>query len=287
MMSRKNRIEKLESGLKPSDLISLWLSDLHQFEAPSEYLKSALDSQESRSPELLLIQQAGERRKTALNLRSLDAEISRSLRRLLFLKALVWATNAEVDRIVVSCRSQLDLVRQSGGEVLDYRSDSDAQRQSDELSPPGLTASEAEENIDSIPRDISARNLEFFAVNVHRAVSETMIDLRATRLAKESISTRFFHKRNILFGSIAQAMDEACQAAQIFAENLPDTPSADTTNSEQLERAAQDRSAILVVKLIDFSKATVALRFGERTRALEALQPHLSRGKEGQGRLPS
>jgi len=280
-MSRKKRIEKLEAELRPSDLIFLWLSDLQQFESPSEYLKSALDSPENRSPEFMLVQHAGDRRKTALNLRSVDAEISRSLRRLLFLKTLVWATNSEVDRIVAECRSRVDSARQIGGEVLDYLSDSDARRQSDELSPPVPTASAAKENVAPIPNDISARGLEFFAVRLHYAVSETMIDLRTAGLAMESISGRFFQGRDILFPSIARAMDGACQAARIFAEKLPDTPSADRTNSEQPERTARDRSAVLVVKLIDYAKATVALRFGERTRALEALKPHLSRGKKG------
>jgi hypothetical protein len=282
MIAHKSRIERLEGELGPSDLISVWVTELRQFDSPLKYFESALCDQESHSPECQLLTRARAARHGSPDV-SLDEEIFRWLRRMLFLKTLLWAANTEVDRVVADCRSRL--------EVLDYFRNSDARRQSDErLSSAVATASEAKENI-AIPvaehDDTSARGVEFFAIKVHHAASDIMVDLRAAGLATESISGRFLQGRSILFRSIARDMDRACQAVRICAEKLPNTQSADRTGSERLEKAAQDRNAVLMRRLVDYAKATVALRFGEKTRALEALRPHLSRGQVGQGRPPT
>ena len=45
----KRKIEKVEGDLTPSELFSLWLTNLQQFNSPAEYTQSALGADESGS----------------------------------------------------------------------------------------------------------------------------------------------------------------------------------------------------------------------------------------------
>jgi hypothetical protein len=111
MRHDKRRIEKLEGELRPSDLISLWLSRLEQFDSPAEYLESALGERESPSIEYQIIHQASAQRKLMQNGvldKRVGADISNCLKRVAFLKALRWAANSEVEGIATQCRSRLD-----------------------------------------------------------------------------------------------------------------------------------------------------------------------------------
>ncbi len=290
MSASKRRIEKLESERKLSDVISLWLDRLEQLDSPAEYLESALGDGENNSIEYQIIQHASARRKIARNGgrdKSIDAEISHSLKRVIFLKTLRWAANCGLENIVVDCRRRLESVLQIV-EILYFFRDSDAwTRPYQRLNPPS-TVSAANENFAPVPAAEDAYapvgGGEFFVAKVSGIISEVLCDLHAAELALGSISARFFQGRIILFQSIARAMDEAHQAAGICAENLRKTEPDNRACSEQFEGAAEHNSEVLVRKLVDCAKAVALLRFDERAKAREILKGHLqsSCGTEGE-----
>lgn len=249
MRDDKRRIEKLEGELRPSELISLWLSRLEQFDSPAEYLESALGKGESSSIEYQIINQTSARRKIAQSGmldKSVSAEISHWLKRVQFLKTLRWAANSEVEEIVTQCRSRLDFFR-------------------------GFDAPDRPYEIPILVDE------QFFVARVNRIVREVLTDLRAAELALGFISARCFNGRPILFRSIARAFDEARQDARICAERLVEIDPDKRARPELLESAAQASSEAEVRKLFDYAKAVALLKFDERAQASERLKVHLKR----------
>src|ERR1700687_5086223 len=115
MSARKRRIENLEGELRPSERISLWLSDIEQFDSPADYFQSVLGRSESSSPAYPLLQEYSARRKLALKGRpdlSVDRAIVHQLERVLFLNTLCWATNSGVEKITADCRLRLESAHQ-------------------------------------------------------------------------------------------------------------------------------------------------------------------------------
>jgi hypothetical protein len=249
MSARKARIDKLQGQLRPSDLVSLCLGEMEQFDSPAEYLESALGEKESDSVEYQIIHQASSRRKITQNgvlNKSVGAEISHWLKRVLFLRTLRWAANSEVEKIAAHCDSRLEFFR-------------------------GFDASDRPYEIPILVDD------QFFVARVNRIVSEVLTNLRAAELALGAISARGFHGRVILFPSIARAMEQARQDARICAEKLVEIDPDKRARPEQVESAAQAASEVVVRKLFDYAKAVALLKFDERTQALERLKVHLGR----------
>jgi hypothetical protein len=77
-----------------------------------------------------------------------------------------------------------------------------------------------------------------------------------------------------LFSSNIRFLDEMIQAARICSETLAGMNSADMY-PEQLEQSAKEQGRVLMMKLVDFANAVVALRFGQDERAQKALRGHL------------
>jgi hypothetical protein len=268
MTARHKRIiEKVESELTLSDLFLLWLTKLQQFNSPAEYMQSALEAGESDCAEYQLLEQASARRKTARDGapdKSVDVEIVRSLKRLLFLKTLVWAANSECENIVENCRNRLDPALLIA-KILKFFRGSDAWARP-YRKPPSAECGDA-----------PAGGGEFFVAELNEMV-DVLNDLRAVELAVGSISERFFHGRTMIFRSITRAMNEARHDAESCAEELTKIEPDNRTCSQQPESAAQEKSEVVVGKLIDYAKAFALLRFDERAEALEKLKLHLERG---------
>ena len=78
-------------------------------------------------------------------------------------------------------------------------------------------------------------------------------------------------------------MQELFNFVELYAEgvarHLSKTEPADY-RSPQTDEAAQKASAVMVDKVIDYAKATVALHFGDKRQALDAVSPHLDEQQE-------
>jgi hypothetical protein len=270
MNARKSRIETLEGELKLFDLISLWLSQLQQFESPTEYIESAVHDGESGSVEYQFIKQASSRRKAARDGapgKSVDVGVLRSLKRLLFFKTLVLAANSECETVIANCRSRLEPARQNV-RMLNFFRGSDA-----------WARPYVKENFTSGPSagygNIPNGGGNFFVAKVDEMISDILSDLRAAELALASISERFFQRRTIILQWIARAMNETRQDAKSCAEELVKTEPDQRASSQHLESVAQDKSEVIVRKLVDYAQAFALLRFDEKGQAEKLVKPHL------------
>jgi hypothetical protein len=133
-----------------------------------------------------------------------------------------------------------------------------------------------------------AEGAERFAMKAQVTIREILADYRGTKLAVESIANRFFNGRAILLQSIARVMEDLFHFLQLYSEgiarHLSKSQPADH-RSPQMAEAAQKASAVMVEKVIDYAKATVALHFGDKRQALDAVSPHLE-GQQAQKAVP-
>jgi hypothetical protein len=180
-----------------------------------------------------------------------DLRICASLRQVLLLQTLVLATNGEVEQLIEACNARLDTVRVTI-KMLDHFSGSDAEGH--------------------------AEGAERFALEAQVTIGDILADYRGAKLAVESIANRFFNGRVIILRSIARDMEELFHLVELYAEgiarHLSQTQPADY-RSPQTEEAAQKASDVMVDKLIDYAKATIALHFGDKSQALDAVSLHL------------
>ena len=280
MSTRKRRIENLEGELRPSERISLWLSDIEQFDSPADYFQSVLGRSESSSPAYKLLQEYSAQRKLAPKGRpdlGLDRAIVHRLERVLFLNTLCWAANSGVEKIAADCRLRLESAHQMI-EILRCLRNSDAWDRPCEITSPTSPASAAKQHFASgAPaehRNLPAGAGMFFVAKVEGMIKEILNDLEAVDLTVGSISERFFSGRQILFPSMVRAMDDARQDAGICAEKITEIEPGERACFDQLE-SAQGKSEILVRELVDYAQAVALLHFAERAKAIEVLKCHL------------
>jgi hypothetical protein len=285
-----DRIDRLEDELSPPLLMSLWMSDLGRSDSPLDYFEQALSERKSylesrgahyksTSPEYQLLKRAREQLKNARPGVSLDDTIVRSLKVLIFRRTLFETMNATVNKLLEDCRSHLDALGEIV-EMLEFFYISATTRECHRPSPPSPGSDCSKDaGPPAEADDTFAGRVKFFATKAQRTACEIMVELRAAALAAETISANSFEGRNILFRSFARAMKEARHAARIYFEKLSSLQLADGSASEKLEEAAQNKSEVLLRKLVDYSHAVVALRFDEIDRARRVLKPHLPRDK--------
>lgn len=257
-MNVERRLEKLESELTVWQVVSPWLDEFERFESSSAYLSKALGTGHTEDPAHRILLQARRQLKTKPSRldQNRDLKICASLRQVLLLQTLVLATNGEVEQLIEACNARLDTVRVTI-KMLDHFCGSDAKRR--------------------------AEGAERFAMEAHITIGEILADYRGAKLAVESIANRFFNGRAILLQSIARAMEELFHFVELYAEgiarHLSKTQPADYRSS-QTEEAAQKASTVMVDKVIDYAKATVALQFGDKRQALDAVSSHLDEQQE-------
>ena len=257
-MNVERKLEKLEGELTVWEMVSPWLEEFQGFESLPSYLSQALATGHTEDPAHRILQQARRQLQTKPSRldQNRDLKICASLRQVLLLQTLALATNGEVEELIEASNARLDTVRVTI-EMLDHFCGSGAEGH--------------------------AEGAERFAMEAQVTIDEILADYRGAKLALESIANRFFKGRAILLQSIARAMEELFHFVELYAEaiarHLSETQPADY-RSLQTEEAAQKASTVMVDKVINYAKARVALHFGDKRQALDAVSSHLYEQQE-------
>lgn len=257
-MNLERKLEQLENELTVWQVVSLWLDEFESFEFLSAYLSKALGTGHIEDPAHRILQQARRQLQTTPSRldQNRDLGICAFLRQVLLLQTLALATNGELEQLIEAWNARLDTVRVTIA-MLDHFSSSDAK--------------------------VHAEGAQRFAIEARVTIGEILADYRGAILAVESVANRFFKSRAILLQSIARAMQELSDVVELYGEgiarHLSKIEQADY-RSPQTDESAQKASAVMFDKVVDYAKATVALYFGDKRQALDAVSPHLERQQE-------
>jgi hypothetical protein len=267
MSNLEDRIAALESGLKPQQMLSLWLSELEGFESPSDYLE-AMDDRETRAPTEQFLKQARRDLKhdpTVAADQKADDQICHTLRQLVFLQYLLWAANSEAAQLLTDCKSRLH-VAATIAEMLDFAR---SQTKTSTAVPRHAAKGKA----------ASVKNVEHFIEKGRRAIAEVLTALRAEELAMDSMSYQHFYGGKFLFRSSVREKEALRRSAESCAgrlnEFLSSRPTARRIDVKPNEKRARESREIMIKKLEDYAKALTRLLFGQKAEALALIRPHL------------
>jgi hypothetical protein len=276
------RIERLEVSLPHRAIVPGWLTELKGFDAPSDYLKWALEDWSARAPVPRLLNEALEVHQDEGNGSGdeLPAGLSSTMSAVKFHQTLLWEANIEADETVSRCRAWLETATAIIS-LLELVSFSGLGQKTNAF--PVLQCLNQETD-GAEPTHGAAENhaLERIRDHLRKAgiiTSDVLSHLWACKLASERISEKHFQGAEILSRSINQAMEQLSEAASLsaerygrllhritqertwFSEHLGES---NEINFKKLEEIAQHTSMATADNLVTYAHSIMLASFGEQ-----------------------